>query len=213
MKITRIKKAALITLFFGLTGLLTFTFLPSPMQNKSITFIPISEKNKSEMPVDFPTHLYRELLLTLSFPKWLWLGDSQYVILNIQSENSGLVEKLDLSSQYSTSLEARLELTSMEIYPGNIMFQVLQSEKPAQFLWEVTAENRSGSAGKLWLFVVINHSDEGIEWTIPVFALPIGMSIRSWLGWTLPIVRGMLITGLVFLIVLWIIFTTPRLIK
>lgn len=210
MKNSRIKKAAFIATFIGIICLLVFTFVPSPLQNTSITFIPISGENKSKTPDDLPPYLFRKHLLTLSYPKWVWIGDLQYIILTIQPEESTPTGVVDISSKYSPSLKARIDLNSMEIYPGKIMFQVLQRDKPAQFSWKVTAGNDSVSYGKLWLSMVIHQNEEDLKWTIPLFALPIEVGIRSWLGWSLPIIRGLIMTGLVFLITLWIILTTPK---
>ena len=204
-----IKKASLLFTFIGLAGVLAYTFLPSPMQYASISFIPISTDDESEMPIDLPPHLYQEHLLTLVYPEFLWLGDSQYLILTLQPEAGDQVEKTSPLSNYSTSLEARLDLPSMQISPGNAMYQVFQNGKQAQFLWDIKAENHE-SAGKLWLYLIINQYEEGLEQTIPLFALPIEISIKSWLGWTLPILRGLIIVGLVCLIFLWIIFITPK---
>lgn len=213
MRNSRIKKAAFLTSFLGLMSLLVFTFLPSPRQDKSINFIPISGENKSKTPDDLPIHLIRKHLLTLSYPKWAWIGDPQFVILTIQPEESSPSGEADSSSKYSTSMEARMDLNSMEIYPGKVVFQALQSDKPAQFLWKVTAEKESLSSGKLWLSIIIHHSEEGNEWTIPIFAIPIEVEIRNWLGWPLSIIRGLIMTGLAFLIILWIIYSTPALKK
>jgi len=205
-----IKKASLLFTFIGLAGVLAYTFLPSPMRYASILFIPISADNESEMPIDLPPHLYQEYLLTLAYPEFIWLGDSQYLIFTIQPEASDQVEKSSPLSDYSTSLEARLDLPSVQISPGNAMYQVFQNGKQAQFLWYVTAENHHESAGKLWLYLIINQYEKGFEQTIPLFALPIEINIKSCLGWTLPILQGLIIVGLACLIILWIIFITPK---
>lgn len=202
-------KIAFYAMFILLVCLLLFTFYPQPINKKTIRFIPISPTISGDLPDGLPQHLFSDYLLILSYPQHLWLGQTQYVTLKIEPEPQLNKDESKIHSLYSTSLEARLYLTSMEVLPGNDIFQTFQGGKSAQFIWEVTPLKHSDNEGKLWLFITVNHRD-GFNLRIPVFALPIETKILSIVGWPLLIERGLIITGLFFIVVIWVILPTSR---
>jgi len=209
MKRNPIIKIVIYPIFILLVCVLLFTFYPQPINNKTITFTPISPAIVGDLPIGLPQHLFSDYLLTFSYPQHVWLGQKQYVTLKVLPEVQLNNDDSKIYSPYSTFLEARLDLTSMEILPGNDIFQNFQGGKSAQFLWEVNPFSDSDSEGKLWLFINVNHSD-GFDLRVPVFALPIETNIISIVGLPLLIERVLIITGLFFIVVIWVILPTSR---
>ncbi len=196
------------------------TFIPVTRIEKTIDFTIINpELPDANLPTDLPVYLSEELrVLKLTYPQWLWRGDSQYITLIIQPkvDNSTSQESAEISpARYHVYLEARLELGLVHMLTGDAMIETVNAKQSAQFLWQVKAETSGRARGNLWIFVNITDSQNGNTWQLTRFALPLQMEINAIIGLSLSSVRSLAMIGF-FLVLsagLVLVFFHPRNVK
>jgi hypothetical protein len=170
------------------------TFIPISRTEKTIDFTIINpQMPDANLPVDLPIFLLEELrVLRISYPKQIWLEDSQFITLSIiPKTNNAVVQKSVDGNQtrYHAYLEARLELGLVRILTGDSVIEAVKENQPTQFLWQVKPVISGRTNGILWIFVNIADSQSGGAWQLTRFALPISMEVKDIIGLSLSSAR------------------------
>jgi hypothetical protein len=180
-------------------------FIPISRTEKTIDFTIINpQMPDANLPVDLPVFLLEELrVLRISYPKQIWLEDSQFITLSIiPKTNNAVVQKSVDGNQtrYHAYLEARLELGLVRILTGDSVIEAVKENQPTQFLWQVKPVISGRTNGILWIFVNIADSQSSGAWQLTRFALPISMDVKDIIGLSLSSARILILAVLVIAI-------------
>ncbi len=181
------------------------TFIPISRTEKTIDFKIINpQMPDANLPVDLPVFLLEELrVLRISYPKQIWLEDSQFITLSIipKTKNAVVQKSVDGNqTRYHAYLEARLELGLVRILTGDSVIEAVKENQPTQFLWQVKPVISGKTNGILWIFVNIADSQSGGPWQLTRFALPISMEVKDIIGLSLSSARILILAVLIIAI-------------
>jgi hypothetical protein len=180
-------------------------FIPISRTEKTIDFTIINpQMPDANLPVDLPVFLSEELrVLRISYPKQIWLEDSQFITLSIIPKTNNAVAQKSVDgnqTRYHAYLEARLELGLVRILTGDSVIEAVKENQPTQFLWQVKPVISGRTNGILWIFVNIADSQSSGAWQLTRFALPISMEVKDIIGLSLSSARILILAVLVIAI-------------
>jgi len=164
--------------------LIVWSFWPPSNERQTLTVNPGFVENSGWQDCAALNQLL-DYEFELVAPRALWAAQSGNLLLTTRRVSGAAGGSADLfpdEQPCSLALETRLVMSNLQSQPGNVIIQPFVGKDTQAFIFTVTPQAKGSISGKLWVYADVLPADGGEGQNLPLFSIPLEMTVWTIFG-------------------------------